>query len=75
MPKTLIKFGNISKRLASRNSKPKSNVVNECNSIEKSYRTINNVLENKSGGINVIKQNATKILESLADSNLADKYI
>lgn len=75
MPKTLIKFGNISKRLASRNSKPKSNIVNECNSIEKSYRTINNVLENKSGGINVIKQNATKILESLADSNLADKYI
>ena len=75
MPKTLIKFGNISKRLASRNSKPKSNVVNECNSIEKSYRTINNVLENKSGGINIIKVNTTKILESLADSNLADKYI
>lgn len=75
MPKTLIKFSNITKRLASRNAISKSNIINECNSIEKSYRTINNILENnKSSGLSAIKLNADKILESLVDSNIANKY-
>ena len=75
MPKTLIKFSNISKRSASINALSKINVVNECNSIERHYKSIFNVLENnKASGLSTIKMNTDRILESLADSNMANKY-
>ena len=79
MPKALIKLGNITRRYASKNAKSTMG-VNEYNSIEKNYRILSSVTS-KADSTNSSKYNlhtitlsARKILESLADSNTANKY-
>ena len=77
MPKTTVTFGVISKRQSAVNSVSKSNLVNESNAIEKAYRVITSKLDNKqniNGSLNLIKSNAERMLESLADSTTANKY-
>lgn len=77
MPKTIVTFGVITKRQTAKNSVSKSNQLNESNAIDKAYRVITSKLENKqslNGSLNLIKSNAERMLESLADSNTANKY-
>ena len=80
MPKALIKLGNITRRCASKNAKSTMG-VNEYNSIEKNYRIVTSVMsrveESANNGkynLNTVTHSARKVLESLADSNTANKY-
>jgi len=74
MPKNIVTFGIISKRVAAKNSVSK-NLINEANSIEKEYKFVNSKLDNlDESTINIIKSKTDKIFESLADSNTANKF-
>ena len=74
MPKNIVTFGIISKRVAAKNSVSK-NLMNEVNSIEKEYKFVNSKLDNlDESTINIIKSKTDKIFESLADSNTANKF-
>ena len=74
MPKNIVTFVIISKRVAAKNSVSK-NLMNEVNSIEKEYKFVNSKLDNlDESTINIIKSKTDKIFESLADSNTANKF-